>query len=471
MKYRPSTSSTSPTPDDDFQVEEIEAFAIEARQDPWVNPRDVDDALRLGSRAFLARHYDAARRIFGALLQPVGECTIYLGQDQDLAEVLDVDLDTCAAHHVVATYMTAPASARAHAVLAAIRSVDSIRGFSEPLRELQGCAVEPLPDFDDFVVAWREVLAQLDKPPQQSWLRELIVHELGPGGLATRARQSRHVDDLNAWCDALVEARDWAGARAAYDEAASLVEDNDYHTGAFLDGVALAAQELGAPDLDAALERAWRRTPCLVRLQRWLGCCTTREDLVARASIALEGVSDEDARQRALLHTLRAELEEAATLLASADGLGWSSEKHPGHLMFPLFIMILGGEHRGFLRHFQDRDDDHAWRLERGDPPKLRTASVEALLKLAGMYPLRDATARAVALGGLRAAAERRMEAVTDHGRRSTYEHAASLAIQYVRIEGSPQGEAWLKELTEEYERYPALLSELRKARGGRFKR
>lgn len=464
-----ASSGWAPTTPSDQRVDEIEAFVAAAQRVHQADPSDVDDYLREGTHAFLAREYSLAFRIFRALLIPIGDGDIDLGQHELVDEVLGVDIDACAKQYVVAMYMTSSPKNRARAVCSAIEDVQGVGYFFEPLRELERVAVEPLPDFDDFLVQWRAVVEERVAAAEKSnwgrdedrWLREVVARTQGPDGLAEVARRSRRADDLRAWCRALEEAGDWTAARAAYEEAAELVEDRVYARGDFLDGAALAAQELGSDDLDAALERAWLEAPSLTRLRRWLGGCATREELIARAGAALDRVPAGAARQRALLHVLRGELDAAATLLADARGLGWSDAEHPGHLVFPIFVALLGGVK---ITVQLPRDYADMGSLVDDDRPKLRTPTVDALFRLADVTLPEDEGIRSTIIAAMRTGAEKRVEGVTANKRRRHYGHAASLAVECARADGSPAGKTWLRELMDEYRRYPALKREFKAA-------
>jgi hypothetical protein len=268
----------------DALVTDIVAFADAAKRVGHADPGDVDDYLRQGSHAFLAREYRAACRIFRALLIPVGDVDIDLGQHEMLDEVLGVDVAHCAAQYVVSVYMTSTPRHRAKAVLSAIDDVQAIGHLWKPLREMERVAAEPLPEFPRFLAQWRSLVeertagnrGQDRDSDEDRWLREVVERTEGPEGLARIARATRRTGDLHSWCRALVDARDWKGALAAFDEAARLVTNNEYSRGDFLDGAALAAQELARKDLPRRLERAWREAPDMVRLRRWLGSSRTK---------------------------------------------------------------------------------------------------------------------------------------------------------------------------------------------------
>jgi hypothetical protein len=71
---------------------------------------------------------------------------------------------------------------------------------------------------------------------------------------------------------------------SANEESADIVADKKYSQGEFLDGAALAAQELGRKDLPKYLETAWRKAPGMLRLRRWLGSSKNKGVLKKRAA-------------------------------------------------------------------------------------------------------------------------------------------------------------------------------------------
>jgi len=258
-----------PTPD---SVSSILDFAKAAKRVGYADPSEVDEYLRRGMNAFLGRDYVSAIDVFCALLAPLAEGDIDLGQHEMIDEVFSVDVAACAATYVVATYMSAQPMQRAETVWAAIDEVRGVGHFWEPLREMERVAVEPLARFDDFLRRWR-VLIEENRGQRKSewdsdedrWLREVVERMEGADGLADLARATRRAGDLRAWCRMLVTAKDWKAALAAHEEAADIISDKAYSRGEFLDGVAFAARKLGRRDLPARLERAWREAPGMLR--------------------------------------------------------------------------------------------------------------------------------------------------------------------------------------------------------------
>lgn len=475
-----SGSGWTPSAVSSQQVAEVVAFAKAAERVGQADPSEVDEYLRRGSAAFLRKDYAAAHRLFGALLPPIGDGNIDLGQHELVDEVLGADAAECAAQYVVSAYMLAPVTARAEAVRAAIDEVRGVGHFWEPLRELERVAVEPLPDLPDFLPRWRALLVKepavrhagtwdLEEEP---WLREVVQRLEGAQGLATLARRTKRPDDLRAWCRSLMEAGDWKAALSAFTEAAELVNDEDHARGELLDGAALAAQRLGRKDLPAFLERAWRASPSMSRLLRWLGASTSRATLGKRVTEALEACPKRATRQRALLLVLSHDFVPAAKLLASAPGLGWSSAEHPGHLLFPLFARLLGGA-KGPTRQelepvFADELDLDELEAMTADPeePRLATPEVDALLELAGVERISDAAVQATVLAAMKKAAEGRVAGVTERKQRRHYGHAAELVAACVACDASGATAHWAEALKVDYRRFPAFRAELDTAMG-----
>lgn len=462
-----NASAWTPRAPTEQAVNEIVIFAEAATRTGYANPSQVDVYLRQGSNAFLAKDYRVASRIFRALLLPLGGGDIDLGQHEMLDEMLGVNLAECAAQYVVAVYMTAAPESRGETVLAAIDEVHGFGQFWEPLHEIERVAVEVLPGFEKFLCEWRALIEDRARNERRSswdsdadrWRREVVQRLEGPEGLASVARSTKRADDLRAWCAALVAAKDWKHALLAYEEAAEIVSDKEYSRGEFLDGSALAAQELGRKDLPSRLEHAWCEAPSVVRLCRWLGSATGKKAIRDCATTALDACPEQAARQRALLHVLLDDLDAAAKLLATAPGLGWSSGEHPGRLLFPLFSSLLTG-----TRLDADNAGSFADLAASSEPDaaRLATPEIASLIELAGVSVPKDGRSREVVLGAMRKAAEKRIAGVIESKRRRHYEHAAALVLTCVRID--PSGSStWMATIRRAYNRYPALQRELAK--------
>ena len=465
-------------------VREVETFTAAVRRIGSATPEQIDDYLRQAMKGFLGGDYVTARAIYEALLPPLAEGDIYLGQDELVDEVLTVRVHDCAAQYLVSVYMATALEARPEALRLAIGAVDGFSTFWEPLRDMERVATEPLPELDAFLPLW---LACVEREPSSEnewegdrdrWLREAAERLEGVAGLARLARQTGKPEALRAWCRALADRGEWAKALAAYKEAAEVVGKSHWR-GDFLDGVALAAQQLGRRDATKCLEAAWLGAPSMVRLLRWLGGATpSASTLAKRVTAAAQSCPAKAARQRALLHILAGDVNAAAKILAKAPGLGWSSEDHPGHLLFPAFAGILTDGNEAKLSdelfdglkdtrvdiYSMDWDGDD----EASAKPKLGTPTVAHLLEIARPGARIDPNHFVVMLEGMQSAATRRTEGVVANKRRRHYGHAATLiacCLELASIVGQKEAASeWVAELRREYKRFPAFQRELEDA-------
>jgi hypothetical protein len=433
--------------------------AIEAARDRGdARPEEVDAYLQRASEAFCARDYTAALAVYRALLPALADVEIDLGQDEGIDDVLGVDVQTCAAQYLVATYMQAPARRRAPVLCDALALAHRLAYIASPLREMERAAVEPLPELEAVLPRFRTLLEKQthdagadDAPSHVSrWLREVVARMDGPAGLAALARATRGDEDLRAWCGALVEVRDWEAALAACEEAAELTTSTQYVRGELLDTAALAAKKLHLRDVDRRLERAWQATPTLRRLRRWLGATRGHKALLARATAALAACPPPADRQRALLLVLLGELDAAAALLERAPGSGWSHADHPGHLLFPVLRRLLGGS-----ESLPDDDLDEPGEVVTHGRTALAAPRVMDLVARAELSP--SAAVRAAIVRAMRAAAERRLATVVGERRRRHYGHAASLVAGYAEVDRTRDGRAFVRGIGEQYRREVAL--------------
>ena len=461
-------------------VAEIVSFAKAAIRTGQADPSDVDDYLRQGSNAFLGKDYQSTIEIFRALLPPIGSAHIYLGQHELVDEVLGADVSTCAAQYVVSIYMTTRPDRRAQAVRAAIDEMRGIGHFWKPLHELEQVAVEPLPDLKEFLSSWRALIEENATSERRNewdtdsdrWLREVVQRLEGAAGLARVARSTRRADDLRAWCRTLAGAGDWKAALPAYKEAAEIVADKEHQRGKFLDGAALAAQELGLEDLPDRLEQAWREAPSMLRLRRWLGSASNKAVVCRRAAQAHDSCPEQAHRQRSFLLLILGDHQPAAELLAAAPRLGWSQSEHPGHMSFSVFHALLTGTDPDRLTGADlspargtDFDELDAMTIRR-DEPRLDSPGLAEILSLAGVEAPADDKARRAVIDAMRTAAEKRVAGVTEHKRRRYYGHAAELVAACAAADPSPNTTRWVTEIRTEYRRYPALRREFEKALG-----
>jgi hypothetical protein len=471
-------------------VAEVRRFAEAARRIGYAQPDEVDDYLRQGTKAFLAGEHPTARGIFEALLPALGGGEIDLGQHELIDEVLAVDVQECAAQYVASVYLTTPLEERAQALSAALDAVHGVAWFRQPIEQMERAATCRLPELDAFLPRW---VGFLECQPTSEgnwddwedregdrgvWLREAVLRLEGVEGLERIARKTKRPEALRAWCEALVEREDWADALRAYDVATKLVGKSPCRAD-FLDGAALAAQQLGRRDSAKRIEAAWLGAPTLLRLLRWLGAGSpSAATLRRRARDAIRRCRREAGRERGLLQVLTGDVQSAAQLLARAPGLGWSSEDHPGHVLFPTFAGLLAEDTGAKLAvqllsslHETPQDPlDMDW--DGGDrarsSPKLRTPPIAELIAKARSTLSIDPKGRAAMLEAMRTAARKRVDGILGKKRRRYYGHAATLVACCLELgptAGSQEAVAeWVHDLRKRYSRFHAFQEELESA-------
>lgn len=475
-------SGWKPSGPSDRIVAEVKDFAAAASRLGQAGPEAVDDYLRQGTKAFLAGEHATARGVFEALLPPIFDGEIDLGQYEMIEEVLTVDEHACAAQYVVSVYTTTPLVDRAEALCQAFELVQGVASFWTPLEEMERVATEPLPDLDAFLPLWVEHLER--EPSAESewegdrdrWLREAVLRLEGVSGLERIARKTKQPEALRAWCEVLSDAGEWAQALRACDVAVELVGESHWR-GEFLDGAALAAQQLERRDATKRLEAAWLGAPSLLRLLRWLGACApTTATLVKRAKWAVEHCPGEEARQMGLLKVLTGDAFAAARLLEAAPGLGWSREGHPGHVLFPAFAGLLADGNDAALSEElsagleQSPSDplDMEWDDGENAKPKLTAPSIMELFELVRPGSRLDAKDRTAMFEAMRAAASRRVEGILGNKRRRHYGHAATLVVCCLELApfvGKQKAVTqWFDDVRKKYSRFSAFQAELKQA-------
>lgn len=458
-------------------ADEVEGFTDAARRIGFADADDVDDYLRRGAKAFLAGELATARQVFETLLPPIADVDIDLGQHELIEEVLTVDIQEVAAQYLVSVYATTDLPRRAEALSSAIDTIEGIASFWELLAQMESVCTGPLPDLPAFLPRWVAHLRRQPSPVGEwghacdRWLREAVLRLEGLGGLERLARRTKQPEALRAWCDAVVDQEDWGRALVAYDAAAALAGQS-FWRGHFLDGAALAARELGRRDATKRLERAWLGAPSPPRLLRWLGAGSpSAATRVRRAKQATTSCPSNAGPQVGLLHLLTGRLHSAAKLLETAPGLGWSSEDHPGHLLFPGFAGLLGAGTGATVASdvaavlevppLDPLDQDHGLDIDMSDKPTLDTPSVAELIIGSAVHAGIDTNEKTALLEALRVAATRRVEGILTNKRRRHYGPAATLVaccLELAPVVGREEaiGE-WVADLRKKYSRFSAF--------------
>jgi len=163
------------------------AFAKAAERVGQAAPAKVDEYLRRGSAAFLRKDYAAALRILGALLPPIGEGDIDLGQHENGGR--GAGRRRRGVRRAVRRVRVHARSARGarKSVRTTIGEVHGVGHFWQPLRELERVIVEPLPHLDRFLPEWRALIASNPAGRTSDWDTEQDRWLPGKAALENRA--------------------------------------------------------------------------------------------------------------------------------------------------------------------------------------------------------------------------------------------------------------------------------------------
>ncbi len=145
----------------------------------------MSEHLRLGTKAFLAGDHASARAVFEALLLPIANVDIDLGQHELVEDVLAVDAHACVAQYVTSVYTTTLIGDRADAVYDAIEQAKDVSSLLNPLEEMEGVSAGALPELGAFLPMWVKRLGR-HRPSkeewdsdQERWLREAVFRLVG----------------------------------------------------------------------------------------------------------------------------------------------------------------------------------------------------------------------------------------------------------------------------------------------------
>lgn len=188
-----------------------------------------------------------------------------------------------------------------------------------------------------------------------------------------------------------------------------------------------------------------------------------------------------------MLSLLAGDVASAAALLKESSRLGWSSDAHPGHVLFPVFAWLLGAAPRGAIRDQLTlvAEPSTGSVLDCGlevavgvavtptapqvRKPRLPEPSLVHVLLESNLTKELTSEDRAVMLDAMRAAATGRTYGVLGEKRRRQYSHAAALVACCVALERSGGKTAstlpaWVAALRQEASRFPAFQEALRAA-------
>ena len=138
--------------------------------------------------AFDDGDFSAARMAYEKLFSSFAIESDY-GQGVRPHDLPEINFEEVRARYLRATYLDTPLADRVASLLEAMTlGTATDFGMERPgLRDLVNNAVTPLPEFDEFLPRWIEVVKQKDGPQYDAWLREAVVLKDGVAGIENLA--------------------------------------------------------------------------------------------------------------------------------------------------------------------------------------------------------------------------------------------------------------------------------------------
>ncbi len=399
------------------------------------------------------------------------------------------DVPEAVARYLRAVYETTPLSDRAerlydrYADLGHLAPATSLHTIADTRRS-------SLPDLDDFLPAWIEVLTEhtggYRARDRQRLLTEATVWHAGTDGLATVARRpgdhqpTAYLD----WIDALTRDGRLDDAAVAAREAMTITCLPAERSAEVADRLGELTARLGDPQtaLDAR-RTAWRAHRTRSRLLALVVAADAAGQRLGTLEAEADLVPADPDRLGCELLLLADRIDAAATALTASDPLGWSSPEHPGPIVWPFLLAaavapVVPATETQLGLQFAAIDTADRWHgyssLDRHDgdgdadrpsatPPRLSSLLACHIADRPGSPQQRRQWFDAAGV-----VVDRRVDAVVGNKHRGAYQRAAVLAVAYAEAlalaADQAAGAAFITTTRARYPRHVAFRDELDRA-------
>jgi hypothetical protein len=456
----------------------------------WVG--EMDDLFAAAADAFLAGDLVLARDAYGRLLgafdldQEVGT---FCGPSSP-SDMVTTDVPEAVARYLRVVYETTPLPERAeelydqYADLGHLAPATSLHTIADTRRA-------GLPDVDEFLPAWIEVLTEQTSGywarDRQRLLTEATVWHAGTDGLATVARRpgdhqpTAYLD----WIEALTRDGRLDDAAAAAREAMTLTGLPAERSAEVADWLGELTARLG--DAQAALDArrtAWRAHRTRSRLLALVAAAEAVGQRAVTLSAEADLVPADPDRLGCELLLLAGRIDTAAAALAVSDPLGWSGPDHPGSVVWPVLLAaavapVVPAAQTQLGRQFAAIDTADRWygysglEFDDGDddadrPPAVPLPRLSSLLACHIADRPGSPRQRQQWLAAARSVVDRRVDAVVGNKHRGAYQRVAVLAVAYAEAQAlaadQAAGAAFVSATRSRYPRHVAFRDELDRA-------
>ena len=476
LTARRANPEFSPRAVDDLRlVEDAARWAAERHEKVPVSVPRLDFLLERTNRQFMSGHVERALLSWDHLFRGLQRWSEQHPEAIEADQLLFNSVNRAAVRYLVSVWINTESAARAEAILNACQYVSAVAWLRDPLQQMRDEAPRLILDeLNTFEPEWQRslqafIVEERERDPREadvrdelSWLAKSVARTGGADGIALMARLSGEPVTWEEWVRRLVEDENWTAVGPAVDEAIHALGASLF-TSRLADVAAGAARlihdQSGAVDW---ARRAFLAEPTLVRLLLWRQMALDAGvDPTQAFGVELQRTRSRlPARVAALMLLLTGRWSIAAGMLNDCPGLGWSTQTHPGPLLFAGLVQLLHSwsfmprnpdesspgnvltdtlridEQRASLRSHGIEDLDGSllppFRLPATitDILPARDASI-AIQHVLSEFPLDENLVEEI-IESLRNAALGRLRAVLQQGRRRTYANAAALIMALV---------------------------------------
>jgi hypothetical protein len=465
---------------DALLLEDIRSFVRLAARGIEVSPDAIDVLFDRANKVFFAGEMELARDAYEALLRPLADAEIYLGQHEMYSEVLRNDLGDVVARYRVAVWTSAPPEQRAEALWNAVFWTHDLESWGTPLEQLERAAIGPLSGWEEFLPTWDAwVEAHWNTTPAHHRVnldalrKEAALRARGADGLQQIAERSESPALWSEWIRALLRDGRLREALSACDTALARCAPTDYRRrtlARMAARVALALADTTA--LERTLHREWTLDRDLASLLDWAARDRQSAEVLSTRLDAEAVWIAKDARLQGITHLLCGRYQDAMRALDRSE----AEELAPAMawiLLRGATSPSLGAIGASIGLSSTSGTQDHA--IARGSLPEdalpsyPAVALAELLPGLVAWRPPSEADLREMQ-STLERLAGTYLDEATSAKRRSAYARSAHFAVVCAEARaqgGAPAGaRELLARIAHERRRWPAFRDELEKAVG-----
>lgn len=465
-------------------LEDVRAFVRVSSSHGDASPGAIDALFDRVNRAFLAGEMALACDAYEALLRPLADGEIFLGQHEMYSEVLRNHPGDAVARYRVAVWASAPPAQRAEALWNALLWTDDLESWGAPLEQMERAAVGPLPGWEEFLHAWDAwVEAHWSAVPTHrnvhidALRKEAALRGRGVDGLRQIAERDGSPALWHEWIRSLMRAGRMREALEACDTALARCPPTDYHRHSFADtAVRLSLALADSVGVERALHREWTLRYDVAALLNWAARDRPMAQVLSVRVDAEAATAPKNARIEGVTHLLSGRYQDALKTLATPGAV---------ELLPAMAWILLDGTMSPSLRAIGgpigltslgcETDDD----ATTSDPPEGWSTPddvlpahpaitlAEQLPGLVVWRPLGDEDLREMQ-SALERAAVAYIDDATSAKHRSAYAHGARLAVVCAEARsrrGDPAGaREFLARVAENHRRWPAFRDALEDA-------